>query len=121
MPLSPSGFAPVVPGVTSGAGPPTSLRPEEMLSLMMGQRNPTSFQSTPDKLALVVQLLREVSKEDPRIGFLAGDALRLLLEGPQMFNRTSGGPGMTSGASGPGAGGPSMPMGGPGQIPGQTL
>jgi len=85
--------------------------------MMMGQRNPTSFQSSPDKLAMVVQLLREVAREDPRIGFLAGDALRLLLEGPQLFNRTSGGAQMTSGASGPGAGGPSLPLGGPGQIP----
>ena len=116
MPLSPAGFAPVVPGLTGGAGmSPSGMRPEEMLSMMMGQKNPMTLQSTPDKLAMVVQLLREVSKEDPRIGFLAGDALRMLLEGPQGFNRTPGGAQMSSGASGPGAGGPSLPIGGPGQ------
>lgn len=118
MPLTPAGFAPVVPGLTGGNGPaPNGMRPEEMLSVMMGQRNPTGFGGSPDKMAQVVQLLREISKEDPRIGFLAGDALRLLLEGPQMFARTPGGASMASGAGGPGAGGPSLPIGGPGQSP----
>ena len=87
------GFAPAVPGVTSTNGlSPSSVSPMQMVAMMMGQR-PQGEDSTTEKMSKIIQLLREVSKDDPRVAMLANDALRLLVEGPQS------GPGNMGGAS----------------------
>lgn len=103
MPMPP-GYAPPVPGVTSGEGFPAGANgppPMSAVAMMMGER-PTPPDSTTEKMSQIVQLLREVSKEDPRLAMLASDALKLLIEGP-----SAGGPqGMPQGPAGPGG----MPM-----------
>ena len=108
------GFPPVIPGLTSGEGTsPGAMDPMQMVAMMMGQNPPQNGSST-EKMSQVIQLLREIAKEDPRIGLLANDALRLLVEGPQSGPQAM--PAPPSGA-GPMPGG-SIPMGGPGGQPG---
>lgn len=76
------GSAPVMPGFSQTSGlSPDSISPMHMVSMMMGMR-PGQPDSTTEKMATIVQLLREVSKEDPRLAMLTSDALKLLLEGP---------------------------------------
>jgi len=100
------GPPPVVPGVTGTQGiAPGGLDPMQMVAMMMGMA-PGKKDTTIDKMAKVVQLLREVSKEDPRIALLANDALKLLVEGPQSGPPTAGGS--------PGRAVSPIPMGGPG-------
>lgn len=83
MPTNPTGYAPAIPGLTGGNGlSPASMNPMQLVAMLMGD-SPASSDSTTEKMAKIVQLLREVSKEDPRISLLASDALRLLVEGPQ--------------------------------------
>ena len=112
---NPAGFAPTIPGVTSTASPPPGeMSPDTILAMMMGMR-PQAESASPDKMAQVVQLLREISKQDPRLGMIAGEALRVLIDGPRPG---SGGPGPMSGgpAGAPNTFGsaPSLPIGGPG-------
>lgn len=107
MPFEPKGFAPVIPGLTRTEGPESSGDVFDMLSMLLGkgQKEP----AVTDKMAQVVQLLREIAQEDPRIAPIAGDALRALIEGPPPFLRGS--------VAGQGPAGPavsSVPMGGPG-------
>lgn len=91
MAMMPQGYAPAVPGLTAGEGvAPSAMDPLQIVAMMMG-KNPDST-STADKMAQVVQLLREVSKEDPRIALLASDALRLLIEGPTTGATAAPGP-----------------------------
>lgn len=105
MAFSPSGYAPAVPGLTEGDGAALGgMSPMQMVAMLMGTK-PDGVDSTTEKMAKVVQLLREVSKEDPRIALIASDALRLLIEGPTA---------MPAG-QGPGAGS-SLPVGGPGAM-----
>lgn len=107
MPLEPRGFAPVIPGLTRTEGPEPPGDPLDLLSVLLGMGKKDGV--VEDKMAQVVQLLREIAREDPRIAPIAGDALRALLEGPPPFLR---GPG---GAQGPaGLMAASAPMGGPG-------
>ena len=110
---SPAGFAPVIPGVTSTATPPPNgMSPDTLIAMMMGMR-PQGGNASPDKMAQVVQLLREISKQDPRLGMIAGEALRVLIDGPQP------GPG---GPSPMMSGGPAgAPLGMPGQAPGLPI
>lgn len=104
MVLNPSGYAPAVPGLTSGNGAaPDAMSPMQIVAMMMGQRPDAEADSTTEKMAKIVQLLREVSKEDPRIAMIASDALRLLIEGPSQGASPS--PGPTAGSS--------LPSGGP--------
>lgn len=100
------GYAPSIPGISGGEGFPAGLQgapPMSAVAMMMGDR-PTPPDPTTDKMAKIVQLLREVSKEDPRLALLASDALKLLIEGP---------------STGPGGQGPVMPGSGP--MPGGKL
>lgn len=111
-----SGFGPPIPGMTRGDGPlpGSKTSPMEMLAMMMGMNRQTP-DSAVDKMAKVVQLLREVSVQDPRIAAIAGGALRALLEGPPVPRSPI--PGQPPG-SGPAAGGvigptTALPIGGP--------
>ena len=101
MPFDPRGFAPPIPGVTKteGVASPEALDPMGRLSMAMG-RAPQAPSSIGDKMAQVVQLLREIAQSDPRLAMLTGGALKALTEGPPM-----------------GPPPPSMPMGGPGGGP----
>ena len=101
--LGPIGAASPIPGLTGTAAPIPGATPSPMeaLARLLGQRTGGQT-STVDKMAQVVQLLREISKGDPRLAELAGDALRLLIEGP---------PG--GGASSPASGATGMPGVGP--------
>lgn len=98
------GFPPPIPGVTRTDAPLTGPKsPMEMIATMLGARQQTQTGSA-EKMAQVVQLLREVAREDPRLAELVGGALRVLIEGP-------------SAGLGPGAGGmppslPATPVGG---------
>lgn len=106
MPMPPT-YAPQVPGVSDGNGFPAGqggVPPMSAVAMMMGDR-PTPPDSTTEKMSQIVQLLREVSKEDPRLAMLASDALKLLIEGP-----SAGPPGGMQGPGGPG--GAPMPGGG---------
>lgn len=117
MAMSPVGFTPPVPGMTKTEGvSPAGASPMSLLSMLMGNR-PQGDQTAGDKMAQVVQLLREVAKTDPKIGMVAGEALRVLIEGPSALAGTSGPPGPT--APGPAMGGApgGMPMMGPGGMP----
>jgi hypothetical protein len=97
----PVGFAPPIPGVTESAGVgPEGMGPMQMLAMMMGQQ--AEPDATTEKMAQVVQLLREIGKTDPRLGMLATDALRVLVEGPSAGAGTS----QPSGVGGPVMGGP---------------
>ena len=88
-----------------------------MLAMMLGgmrQKPETSG----DKMARVVQLLREISREDPRIGMLTSEALRVLIEGGTSAlipkaPMAGQGPGPMAPIAG-GAGGGIPPMGSPG-------
>jgi len=109
VPQIPAGFAPAVPGFTSGAGPlPGKPSPDAMLAMLMG-RNPPQAQSTGDKMSQVVQLLREIGQQDPRLAFLTGDVLNRLISGPQIMQQSStgGGPQIQGGPT-------TIPVGGPG-------
>lgn len=87
---SPLGAAPVVPGLTQTNGiSPDAMDPLQMIALLMGLR-PEPETSAADKIEQVIRLLREVAREDPRIGFLANDALRLLVEGPALMRGSPG-------------------------------
>lgn len=102
-------MAPAIPGLTEGNGTsPGAISPMQMVAMMMGMR-PSQPDSTTEKMATIVQLLREVSKEDPRLSALTSDALNLLLEGP-----SGGGSGSPTTSAGPGMPGSMLPMGGPG-------
>ena len=109
------GAAPVIPGLSQTSGlSPDAVSPMQMVAMMLGDK-PGGQDSTTEKMAMIVQLLREVSKEDPRLSMLTSDALRLLIEGPS--GQEGGGPV----APGPGGGPGSMmspssvvPIGGPG-------
>lgn len=106
---APNGSAPVVPGLTDGFGvAPGAVSPMQMVAMMMGSR-PSQPDSTTEKMSMIVQLLREVSKEDPRLAALTSDALSLLLEGPSGV-----GGGTPTAPAGPGTPGSMMPMGSPG-------
>ena len=107
MPLEPRGFAPVIPGFTRTEGPEPPGDPMAMLSVLLGLGKKEG--QVEDKMARVVQLLREIAQEDPRIAPIAGDALRALIEGPPPFLRGSG---SAQGPAGPTV--PSAPLGGPG-------
>src|SRR3989304_1845750 len=97
------GQAPVIPGLTKTEGvSPDAMTPMQMVAMMMGSR-PTPEDSTTEKMGKIVQLLREVSRDDPRIAALATDALRLLIQGPE-----SGAAGGGPAGQGP-AGMPSVP------------
>lgn len=103
------GAAPVIPGMTKTEGiAPGGMSPMQMVAMMLGQR-PAPVDSTTEKMATIVQLLREVSKEDPKLGMLASDALRLLIEGPT--GSQGGSPVAQAPPGGPGS---IIPMGGPG-------
>jgi len=104
MPLPMGGPPPPIPGVSSTEGMTSdAMDPMTMLAMALGTR-PQSQEGSVEKMAQVVQLLREIAKEDPRIGAMASDALNALLQGPAQ--PPSGPP--------PGGGaGPQM-MGGPG-------
>ena len=113
------GFAPPIPGVSQTSGEsPSSLGPMEMIATMMGMRQKP--EATGDKLAQVIQLLREIAKEDPRIGLLTSEAMRVLMEGgaSQLVPRTpvAGSPGPTASYLNQGVGGGTPPMGGPGGV-----
>ena len=120
MPQTPVGFAPPVPGLTASQGvTPNSASPMSMLAMMLGQKSPPP-DTTQEKMSQIVQMLREVSKSDPRIGMIASEALRVLLEGPPGGPGASQPPGAGGGPmmGGPSAGGgmpPGMP---PGMLPG---
>lgn len=106
----PQGSPPIVPGLTQGDGPaPGSLKPDEMLAMMMG--NKPQMSGSPDKMAQVVQLLREIATGDPRMGSIAGEMLRVALEGPPRFAGAQGQPPMGGGGQSS-----SMPMLGPGGV-----
>lgn len=102
----------MAPGLTQGAGPaPGSLKPDEMLAMLMGNRPQGS--GSPDKMAQVVQLLREIAASDPRIAPIAGEMMKVALEGPPRFAQTNqgglppvagGGPSTSSPMMGPGMG-----------------
>lgn len=114
MPVSgPLGFAPPIPGMTGGEGTaPGQADPMQMVAMMLGM-SPAGKDTTTEKMSKVVQLLREVAKEDPRISSLVTDALKLLVEGPGQGQpaqqQTQGGPMPQPGGS--------MPVGGPGATP----
>lgn len=108
------GFAPAVPGLTKteGLAPGTPPNPMALLAMLLGQR-PTAPDTTTEKMAQVIQLLRELGKEDPKIAGLTGEALRLLISGPPAAARPpmpvpSGGPGGGMGV--PLVGSPGMPV-----------
>ena len=83
---TPPGAPPFVSGLTQGMGtPPGDLKPDEMLAMMMGQRPQRS--GSPDKMAQVVQLLREITAGDPRLAPIAGEMMRVALEGPPKFSQ----------------------------------
>lgn len=106
------GYAPAVPGLTGGDGfPAGGVPPMSAVAMLMGDR-PTPPDTTTEKMARVLQLLREIAKEDPRQAMLASDALKLLIEGPG-----AGGPPQQPGPAMPGGGpmpGGVLPLGGPG-------
>lgn len=98
---SPS-FPPIVPGLTAGDGSaPGAMSPTERVAMLMGMR-PQRPDTTTEKMAQIIQLMREVAKQDPRIGGLVADALRVLVEGAP------------PGGQGPA---PATPIGGPAQAP----
>ena len=110
MPQPSAGFAPPVPGLTASQGvTPGTASPMSMLAMLLGQKSPPP-DTTQEKMSQVVQLLREVAKSDPRIGMIASEALRVLIEGP---------PGRLGASQPPGAGGPTMggPSAGGGGMP----
>src|SRR3990167_6801828 len=119
MPQTPVGFAPPVPGLTASQGvTPDSASPMSMLAMMLGQKSPPP-DTTQEKMSQIVQLLREVSKSDPRIGMIASEALRVLLEGPPGRSGASQPPGPGGPmVGGPSAGGGGMPPGMPPGMPG---
>lgn len=97
----PAGMAPPIPGITESSGvSPGGMGPMQMLAMMMGKQ--AQPDSAVEKMATVVQLLREIGRSDPRLGMLAAEALKSLTEGP------SGTPGtpQPSGVGGPVMGGP---------------
>ena len=104
------GLPPVIPGLTKTEGlppgPPTD--PMTMLSVLMGR--PQAPDTSTEKMARVVQLLREIAKQDPRIGMLASDALRMLITGPPTWQR----PAQQLGPGSAGPGGSSAFIGTPG-------
>ena len=110
----PAGFTPPVPGLTESSGvTPDTMGPMGMLAMMMGKSPQPD--ATQDKMAQVVQLLREIAKSDPRAGMIASDALRVLIEGPPPMGGASPPPGLgspTMGGPPPGPGG--MLAGSPG-------
>jgi hypothetical protein len=121
MPITPSGFAPVVPNVTNtegmppdavnAAGPPGSPGSMEMLAKMMGSKPGMQGQATVgDKMMQAIQILREVAQSDPRLAMLVGTALQSLIQGPNMAGQAPGASGQAPAV--PGAS-PSTPTGGP--------
>ena len=107
MPGGPPGMPP-----TPGAG---GTDPLTMLAMAMGTRPPTpgagTQMGTGDKMAEVIQLLRRIMDEDPRVKPLAAGALQMLVQGPPP---SSGAP--------PGSGPMLPPGGGPaGPAPGGML
>lgn len=99
------GYAPPIPGLTKTDGIAPG-DPMGTVAMLMGQ-NPEGQDSTTEKMAKIIQLMREVSKEDPRSAVLVNDALRLLIEGSSSPG-PGGGPVMQAG---PPTG--SAPRGGP--------
>ena len=99
------GYAPPIPGLTKTDGVAPG-DPMGTVAMLMGE-NPGGADSTTEKMSKVIQLMREVSKEDPRIAVLVNDALRLLTEGQGQAG-PGGSPVMNAG---PPMG--STPMGGP--------
>ena len=123
-------FAPSIPGMSSdssmppapGESPLSGGGPLSALAALLGGRPKQGTNTTGDKMAQVVQLLREISREDPRIGALTSEALRVLIEGgtSSMIPRAPMGAPMAGQGPGPmasmmgGAGGGVPPMGSPG-------
>lgn len=116
MPLDPRMSAPPIPGVTRTEGtlPGEGMDAVTRLATLMGLRGVSQKpSSSPEKMAQVVQLLREIAKEDPRLAEMAGGALRALIEGPSAGQavRPIGGPGEVAGLMPPR---PAVaPLGGP--------
>ena len=102
---------PILPGVTSTAGP-SSERPDpiQMMAMLMGNQPPKT-DSTMEKMEQIVRLLREVSKSDPKIAMLTSEALRVLVDGGKSLLGSGPGTPQKPGAPSPGG---SIPMGGPG-------
>lgn len=95
-PFGPMGMAPPIPGVTGTQGvSPSDAGPKDMLSMVLGMQPGLQMGAT-DKMAQVVQLLREIAKDDPRQGMFASQALEMLTSGPP-----PGGPGKPPGAMPP--------------------
>lgn len=98
----PAGFAPPIPGVTESDGVGSAgMGPMQMLAMMMGRQ--AQPDAATEKMAQVVQLLREIGKSDPRLGMMATEALKVLVEGPPP---PMGGTPQPSGVGGPVMGGP---------------
>jgi len=94
-----------------GSGSPGGLDPMTMLALALGTRPQGTQMGSGDKMAQVVQLLREVAESDPRIGSIASGALQVLIQGPPGGAAPPGQPPIPPGGApmGPAPGGMVMP------------
>ena len=109
----PMGVPPIVPGLTGTSGAnPDNPDPMQMLAMMMG-KSPDDTESSSEKMSKVVQLLREVSKEDPRIALIASEALRVLIDGGKSMLGSGG----QQRPMPPAPQGGAVPVGGPGSSP----
>lgn len=98
------GSSPPIPGITATNGVNSDMLGPMALMMLMKGMNPGE-DTTARKIEQVIALLREIGRDDPRIGPLIADSLRLLVEGP--------GVGQTQPAA---IAGQSGPVGGPGGV-----
>ena len=103
--------APILPGITGTAGPSSeSPGAMQMLAMLMGNKGPQQ-DSTTEKMDMIVKLLRELSKEDPKIAMLTSEALRVLIDGGKSLLGSGMNQPPKPGSPQPGG---SIPVGGPG-------